>query len=163
MQSARRFQFILGHQASVAFAFETIAQLHENNQRTQGLHYKSFRSLKCSRDDLKRSFYFLKDCIYLCEDEIIYGNTDLLSQLSELEMHVVLRYLDVEPDTVPVERRANFSFGQRFGLNQDLSIKQLTELALIDWRFKEHWEFWAEKYGLESSLGKFCREKARQS
>ena len=162
MPQAAQFRFALCSKESIAFALDTIADLHNNNEKEKR-HYRSFQSLRCSRDDLKRSFYFLKDCIHFCKHEVIYGNTNLLNSLSELEIMVVLTYIDVPSDSIPNEMRENFAFGSRFELDKNLDVKQLTELALVDWRFREHWEFWADKYGKESLLGRFCQEKARQS
>lgn len=154
-------RFKLGEKSSIAIAAANIQELTENNEKNRG-YYKSFRSLNCSKEDLKRSFYFLKDCILFCKEEPIYNNKEMLSNLRFLEMNVVLNYLDVESDQIPTDKIQNFRYGQQFKLNESLDVKQLEELKLIDWRSKEHWRFWVIEYGIESSLGKFCLERANE-
>lgn len=153
--------FILGEKKSIAFAFANLDELHKNNERDKR-HFKSFRSLNCSIENLKRSFYFLKDCIYFCKDELIYNNQELLSNLRFLETSVILTYLDTEPGQIPYNIRENYAFGKAFELDKNLDEKQLSELKLINWRDKEHWAFWAVKYGTESPLGKYCQEQANK-
>ena len=153
--------FVLGSKESISHAFAIIDELHKNNQREKN-HFKSFRSLSCSREDLKRSFYFLKDCIYFCKDESIYNNKDLLTNLNFLETSMILTYLDVDPNSIPTEVRENYTFGRQFALDQNLSAKQLSELELIDWRSKEQWQFWANGYGTDNIIGQYCLERANQ-
>lgn len=144
---------------SISFAFENIEELTKNNERDKR-YFKSFRSLKCSKNDLKRSFYFLKDCIYFCEAEAFFKDQEFLNNLRGLEMLVIYTYLDVEPNEIPHEKMENFEFGKKFELTSDLGGKELEELKLIDWRNTQQWIFWAERYGLNSELGKYCIEQS---
>lgn len=151
--------FMMCSAHSISLAFENIDRLSKNNERDKR-HFKSFRSLGCTREDLKRSFYFLKDCVYFCKNERIYNDKKLLDNLGFLEMQVVMCYIDADPNDIPQDRIENYKFGKQFELDKDLDEKQLAELKLINWRSKEQWKFWANKYGSEGKLGQYCLEQA---
>jgi hypothetical protein len=153
--------FTLCSKHSISLALKNIDMLTKNNENDKRF-YKSFRSLKCSREDLKRSFYFLKDCVYFCENEPLYNNSEFLSSMSGLEMQVVISYLDVDPNDIPNDIRENHNFGSKFEQMKNLGEKQLEELKLINWRSKEHWQFWAEKYGKTDILAQYCLDQANK-
>jgi hypothetical protein len=151
--------FTLCSEDSIKLALANIDYLVQNNERDKRL-YKSFLSLECSKEDLKMSFYFLKDCAYFCKNEPIYNNKDFLSSLSTLEVMVLNYYINVDSNKIPFDRLENHRFGKEFELDKNLTDKQLEELKLIEWRSKEIWRFWAEKYGIDNKLGQHCLEMA---
>ncbi|MCG9909960.1 MAG: hypothetical protein MH137_01555 [Flavobacteriales bacterium] len=153
--------FSLCSKNSISVAFKNIDMLTKNNERDERL-YKSFQSLKCSKNDLKKSFYFLKDCIYFCKNEPIYNNMELLANLNFLETQVNLYYLDTASEEIPHDEIENYEFGKKFNLDKGIENKELEDLKLIYWRGKEHWEFWVDKYGINNDLGKYCISQARK-
>lgn len=146
---------------SIDIALSNIEMLTKNNE-TDKRRYKSYRSLNCSMEDLKRSFYFLKDCVYLCKYASIYNNKELLSHLSFLEADLIMHYIDIDPRELPFGLKENNELGIQMELEKNLGEKQLVDLELINWRSSEHWEFWADKYGIQNSIGQFCLKKASQ-
>lgn len=156
------FGFKLGQEKDISRAFKIIEIFTESNNRDNKRFYKSFRSLSCSREDLIRSFYFIQDCIFFCEDQPIYNNKELLSSVKSLHMSLILSYIDIEPELIPLELIENIRFGKKYDLMSNLGIKQITELGLIDWRTKEHWLFWANSYGTDDIVGQFCLERSKQ-
>lgn len=154
--------FKLNDHNSISRAFSIIDILIQNNIRYSRIFYRSYRSLSCSRSDLIRSFYLVRDYVYFCKNEPIYGNEELLKHIDTLHMILNTSYLDVEPSLIPNNQSDNIHFGSKYELRSALGIKQVTELGLIDWRSKEHWLFFANHYGTDDVLGQFCLEKSKQ-
>jgi hypothetical protein len=154
--------FILCSDYSLSLSFENVEIFAKNNEKDKR-YYKSISSLKCSKEDLIRSFYFLEDCIYFCKNEVIYNNKVLLSHVGMLKHTFFICYLNVNPEEIPYERDENFRFGHNIQLNEDLNQIEIEALKLIDWRDKEHWEFWANTYDSENPIGQYCLDRVSKS
>jgi hypothetical protein len=152
-------KYKIGNQESIKYSMSIINKVNELNQSNSSL-YKSIQSLGCSKDELIKSFYFISDNIYFSEnDSRIYKNHKLGASNNELHAYVNLYFADVNPKEIPTDRIENVKWGNEFSKNNDLEKTQLYELSLINWRTKDQWEFWADKYGEESELGKYCLEQ----
>ena len=108
------------------------------------------------------SYYFLIDCINFCEDSQIYQNKDLKNDLSFLYTNMKLSYLNVDASSVPKDTISNVKFGSLHKKDENLSEEQLEELKLIYWRTSRQWKFYANRFGLEDNLGKYCLERSTE-
>lgn len=116
----------------------------------------SHKQLDYPKEDVIKSFYFLIDCVRFCKNKPIFKNEELVSKVKAIYIRVSLYFLDVSPESIPTDPMENYRYGKQFGLQENLGESELRDLALIDWRNSEHWEYWAKnKYG-NNRLGEYC-------
>ena len=151
--------FILCSSESIGYALSNIDEL-DNYNNTNNNHFKSYSALVCPKDNLIRSFYFLRDVIQFCEKEPIYQNKELDHSLRSMYYLVNTYFLDVPLEIIPLNKSENYEFGRQFKLSENLASKELQDLTLAYWRNQEQWKFWAANYG-DNVLGKYCERMSK--
>jgi hypothetical protein len=146
---------------SIAYAIRIIGKVEKLFDSKKGM-FNSYRQLDCPKEDVIKSFYFLTDCVRFCKSKPIYKNEELVTQIKAMYARVSLYFLDVPIDNIPTEAMENYKYGKQFGLQERLGESEIRDLALVDWRNSEQWEYWAKnKYG-NNELGKYCNKMAEK-
>ena len=139
-------------------AMSQIQNLIENNEKYINSYCKSYRTLKNSKINIELAFNYLLDSVEFDENSPVFKNNEFTNNLSGLHMSMLLTYLDVDYNEIPKDKLEQVKFNSTRKI--DIGKNQLEITKLISWRNKEHWLYYANAFGIDNDLGKFCLQKS---
>ncbi len=137
-----------------------IENLTQNNKMFSSSFYKSYHSLKYSKESNEIAFNYLLDSIKFDVDSPIYGNHSFADNLRERHMKMLLTYVSDKIDQFPknLDDKIFHTAPQKI----NLAANQISITELINWRNEEQWNYFLDNFGVESDLGKVCLKKIKE-